>query len=187
MSPAPSTATRLDRSRWTRAALEAIADGGLANVAVERIARDLGATKGSFYWHFKDRAALVEAALDSWVGQTDTLIERFAEVADPADRLRTMLVLVLDDSPGTRVEGSLVADAEDPVVRERLTRVTATRLTYIESLFAESGHADARERALLLYASFLGIIHLRRTAPEVVPTGDAFRTYVDDVVDRISS
>jgi AcrR family transcriptional regulator len=187
VSPPPPTATRLDRSRWTRAALEAIADGGLANVAVERIARDLGATKGSFYWHFKDRAELVEAALDSWVGQTDTLIERFAEVDDPGERLRTMLVLVLDDSPGTRVEGSLVADAGDPVVGERLARVTATRVRYIETIFDEAGHPDARERALLLYASFLGIIHLRRTAPGVVPTGEAFRSYVDDVLDRISS
>ena len=45
---------------WARAALAAIARGGIAAVAVESIAADLGATKGSFYWHFKNRDALIQ-------------------------------------------------------------------------------------------------------------------------------
>jgi AcrR family transcriptional regulator len=51
---------------WTNAALEAIADGGTGKVAVEALARELGATKGSFYWHFRNRDALLEAALARW-------------------------------------------------------------------------------------------------------------------------
>jgi len=48
------------------AALAAIAEGGLAAVAVVPLAERLGATKGSFYWHFPSREALVEAALAAW-------------------------------------------------------------------------------------------------------------------------
>src|SRR4051794_41398282 len=47
----------LDRERWEAAALDAFEAGGLRAVAVEPLARALGVTKGSFYWHFKDRRA----------------------------------------------------------------------------------------------------------------------------------
>src|SRR5260370_1248821 len=54
---------RLTRDDWITAALRAIADGGLAAVGVEPLAARLGATKGSFYWHFENRDALLEAAI----------------------------------------------------------------------------------------------------------------------------
>ena len=57
---------RLGPEDWTKVALAAIAEQGAANVSIERLARELGATKGSFYWHFKDRPALIAAALDRW-------------------------------------------------------------------------------------------------------------------------
>jgi AcrR family transcriptional regulator len=55
-----SVGLSVDRSRedWIRAAGRRLAQGGAAAVAVEALARDLGVTKGSFYWHFRDRAAL---------------------------------------------------------------------------------------------------------------------------------
>src|SRR4051794_41764716 len=57
---------QLTAEDWTQAALDALARGGVAAVAVEPIAKSLGATKGSFYWHFADRNALLESALDLW-------------------------------------------------------------------------------------------------------------------------
>ena len=57
---------RLGRDDWIRAALDAIAAGGLAAVAVEPLARSLGVTKGSFYAHFSNRDELIEAALEAW-------------------------------------------------------------------------------------------------------------------------
>ena len=48
--------------------MPAIASGGVGSVSIERLAVELGATKGSFYWHFKDRKALIEAALKAWDG-----------------------------------------------------------------------------------------------------------------------
>ncbi|MBR9990945.1 MAG: helix-turn-helix transcriptional regulator, partial [Gemmatimonadetes bacterium] len=43
------------REEWLSAAAQAMSDGGVEAVRVEAIARDLSITKGSFYWHFKDR------------------------------------------------------------------------------------------------------------------------------------
>ena len=66
--------TRLKRQDWVDAALEAIADGGLAAVAVVPLAERLGATKGSFYWHFPSREALIEAALAAWEQTTTSAV-----------------------------------------------------------------------------------------------------------------
>src|SRR5215469_649514 len=63
---------RLTREDWVSAALGAIATGGLAAVGVEPLATSLGATKGSFYWHFKNRDALLEAAIERWERETTT-------------------------------------------------------------------------------------------------------------------
>ena len=58
--------TRLDAAAWIAAAFDALADGGIDAVRVEPLAKALGITKGSFYWHFADRRALLDAMLDAW-------------------------------------------------------------------------------------------------------------------------
>src|SRR5690348_18444965 len=58
--------TRLSAADWERGALEMIAQEGVGALAVEALARRLGVTKGSFYWHFKNREALLQAALNRW-------------------------------------------------------------------------------------------------------------------------
>src|SRR5437660_5551983 len=74
---------------WAEAALAAIARGGVDAVAVETVAAELGATKGSFYWHFKNRDALIQAALDLWEQRgTEAVIEEFEREPDPATRLK---------------------------------------------------------------------------------------------------
>ena len=57
---------RLDAEAWIGAAFDALADGGIDAVRVEPLAKALDITKGSFYWHFADRRALLDAMLGSW-------------------------------------------------------------------------------------------------------------------------
>ena len=96
----------LTRSDWARAALAAIARGGIAAVAVESIAADLGATKGSFYWHFKNRDALIQAALDMWEqSRTESVIEALEREPDPAERLSKLL------GPNSNLDGMSNAKA----------------------------------------------------------------------------
>ena len=52
------------KPQWLRAGLEALRKGGVGAVRVERLAEDVGVTKGSFYWHFRDRRDLLDAMLD---------------------------------------------------------------------------------------------------------------------------
>src|SRR5688500_18331891 len=90
------TASRLTVDDWTAAALEAMAGGGLAAVAVEPLATRLGATKGSFYWHFANRDALIEAAVLRWEREhTEAVIGLINAQPDPLARLRLLVGLVL--------------------------------------------------------------------------------------------
>jgi AcrR family transcriptional regulator len=56
----------LSREDWVGAALKVLAKGGVAGVKVDRLAKTLKVTRGSFYFHFKDRKDLLAALLDEW-------------------------------------------------------------------------------------------------------------------------
>lgn len=155
---------RLTREDWLRAALLAIADGGTAAVAVEPLAARLGATKGSFYWHFRDREELIETALAAWESEaTDAIIAELETVTDPIDRLRRVLVLAMaleeDEYPDVR----LLPSAGDPLVGPVAARVQAKRLQFLERCFRDMGFAPAasRRRAQLAYSVYVGWFHQR--------------------------
>ncbi len=179
---------------WTRAALDALARGGLAAVAVEPLAKELGTTKGSFYWHFADRDALIAAALERWEKRdTDLVIATVEQDEDAPARLRHLLELVFravgpGAGPGAgSVELALQANASHPLVSASLGRVTQRRLAYLTTLFTQLGMspARARDRGLLAYAAFLGHAQLAHATPALVPKGRAFTTHVGRVVEAL--
>src|SRR5512145_1401917 len=75
---------RLSADDWAAAALDLIAEQGVAAVAVEPLARRLGVTKGSFYWHFPSREALLSAALERWeLVEQETVWGQLESFSDP--------------------------------------------------------------------------------------------------------
>ena len=159
---------RLTPRDWAKAALSAIARGGIAAVAVESIAADLGATKGSFYWHFKNRDALVRAALDLWEErETESVIEDLESEPDPAERLMKLVKASFKRSTSDpdRVEIALLANPEHPAATAAVRRVADRRITYIAEQLEKMGwdQGQARDRAVVLYyihAGHLQMAHL---------------------------
>jgi len=93
--PAPTRNARLSADDWAQAALDLIAEQGVSAVAVEPLARRLGVTKGSFYWHFPSRDALLQAALERWEAvEQESIFGSLEQVADPRERLRALFQLV---------------------------------------------------------------------------------------------
>src|SRR6476660_1936607 len=87
--------TRTPPSAWIEEGLRALGKGGPDAVRIEALARSLGVTKGSFYWNFDDRPALLEAVLDRWERATvDEVIERVeARGGKPVVKLRYLFAL----------------------------------------------------------------------------------------------
>ena len=163
-------------------------------MAVEPLAKQLRTTKGSFYWHFADRNALLEATLGLWeVRDTDRVIAAIDDSQDVATRLRNLLGLAFfsvpdgsTETPGT-VELALQASAAHPLVAATLDRVTKRRLALLTQLFTELGlsRTRARDRGLLAYTAFLGHAQLAHATPELLPKGKAFVAHVDQVVEAL--
>ncbi len=165
MAQGPSSRHRLDRRAWALAALEALSDGGLSAVAVEPLARKLGATKGSFYWHFPDRRALLVAALDLYEQEgTEAVITTLRRQRQPRDQLDALFELVFRDEGGDPVYHALLANASEQSVAPVLARITTRRLEYLAQAMTEVGYrpADAHQRAVLAYTTWLGLIQTER-------------------------
>jgi AcrR family transcriptional regulator len=160
---------------WARAGFEAFNDGGLDAVAVERVAKRLGATKGSFYWHFKDRESLVRAVLDLWRADTEEIIDQVGVIDDPRERLRRLFELVTSQLPTDRSEIDLLARGDQPVVAEALQHVSQRRITFMATALREAGHSPsaAGDAAVQAYALWIGLLQLQSTLPVTIPTGRA--------------
>jgi AcrR family transcriptional regulator len=183
---------RLSQDAWIRSALEAIAEGGLAAVAVVPLAKRLGVTKGSFYWHFPSREALIEAALADWEESHTAAVIAEIEAAstDPLEQLRLLIKRVSELAERDRVEFALLATADHPAVRPVLARVTRRRLEFTAGLFERLGlsRADARRRALLAYSTYLGHAQLAHATPQVLPrTQGARRAHLNDTLAALTS
>ncbi len=147
MAMAQGAKRRLTADVWAAAALDALGEGGLAAVAVEPIAARLGATKGSFYWHFANRDALISAALALWeTAHTDGVIATIEALPDPVTQLRTLLSTVITAAERSRIDSSLLAVADHPLVAPVLRRVTERRIAYVAGLFERLGFPPAAAR-----------------------------------------
>jgi AcrR family transcriptional regulator len=181
---------RLGRADWTEAALAAIGEGGVAAVVVETLAERLGATKGSFYWHFRDRGALVEAALERWEQQQTTrVIEHLRTIDDPRARLRRLFELAFQEHADGDTNTALLADAANPLVGPVLGRVTQRRLAFLTQAFTDLGLAPDRasHRALVAYTAYVGYFELRRAAPAATPAGPGAAAYLDHLLRLLAS
>ena len=175
---------RLTRDDWAQAALAALADGGVSAVSVEPIARALGVTKGSFYWHFRNREDLLEATLQRWEQRgTQALFDEVGGVTDPRERLHRMMVAAFDPRNHGRLLIFLAAARDEPLVEPFLRRVTQRRLDFIAQCYIECGmnETDAERHALLSYSAYVGMSQVMASMPERVPSGEALQAYVEHV------
>ncbi len=158
------------KTQWLAAGLEALRNGGAADVRVERLAAQLGITKGSFYWHFRDRGELLDALLEHWAREmTDA---EFARVEAASASLRARLLALAQDV----LEKGM--GRYDPAIRgwaraERkvaaaVARVDRRRLSTLKKFFEQGGFRaeEAGVRARLFYAFLLGEPQMRAPARE---------------------
>ena len=181
-----SMAMGLSRDDWTTAALDALAEVGLAAVAIDPLARRLGATKGSFYWHFSSRDELIAATLELWERRdTVDLVAALENIADPQERLIELARRAYGTAArGTDPQAGVLAAASDPRVGPVLERVTVARLAALRRLFVDAGLEveDAARRARLAYALYVGVIDLRRAAPSARLSEDEIEAEIELMV-----
>lgn len=140
---------------------------GIGGVAVEPLARRVGATKGSFYWHFNDLPTFVRALLDHWRETQTTQVMARIDALPAHDRLLALLRhSVAPGSAATTL--AIMAAAGQPEVGPVVREVQHQRVSYLERLFTDRGlpRAQARARARISYSAYLGNLVMSSTGPK---------------------
>ncbi|UOV06484.1 TetR/AcrR family transcriptional regulator [Pseudoxanthomonas sp. F37] len=187
----PSTPTRnarLSADDWAQAALDLIAEQGVSAVAVEPLARRLGVTKGSFYWHFPSRDALLQAALERWEAvEQESIFGSLEQVADPRERLRALFQLVGHEVKPHIIYSELLKALDHPSVQPVIDRISQRRLEYLVAMFRQAGlqRTDATHRARLTYAAYVGFLQLSLQLQQPRMTSEEFETYLEHVISTL--
>ena len=165
---------QLSKDAWLKHTLKTIGEVGVANIQIESLAKDLNVTKGSFYWHFKGRDALLNDALSYWYETATRIIGRAANrsFSDPIDRLRYFFSLAFNqryDVPGGPVERALQEWARVSEAASKTTqRVDQERIRLIADAYIELGKSevDARRIATMALGQIIGLNVLSRSQPK---------------------
>src|SRR5258706_34187 len=115
---------------WEAAALHAIAARGLDALSIPDLARSLGVTKGSFYWHFESLQALVEAALRRWEELDGEALDEVRPIADPRARLEALFEQSMQKREAHALYVAL-ALSSDAAVAAVVRRVSERRLKFL--------------------------------------------------------
>ena len=182
------TEKTMTRENWLHAALAALVDGGVEAVRVEPLAAWLGVTKGSFYWHFKDRPALLAGLLDHWEANfTRGLIDEVSVLPDAADRMRALARIAIETDAGgldnARAEMAMLAwAARDEQAAERQRQIDRIRIGYLESELKDLAVPQPALHARTIYHALIGTYATRVYDPDAA-SDDAFLTLVDLILD----
>ena len=152
--------TRTPRTVWIDAGLAALAAGGPDAVRVDLLAKELGVTRGGFYWHFANRQVFLDALLESWEHRsTDDVLDRVeSEGGDSRAKVRKAGMLTF--SKELLPVDLAVRDwaRRDRAVARRLRRVDNRRMAYLRALigtFVEDPD-DIEARAMLAFSLAIG-------------------------------
>ena len=184
-TPKFASRSRLSAADWEQAALELLAESGVSAIAVEPLARRLGVTKGSFYWHFASRDALLQAALERWEQSDDSdVLSQMEKVGDPRERVRELIRQVSYKRPSHAVFAALIKALDEPLIGPLVERVSQRRIEFVAHAFRQAGFDDvtAANRARLAYSAYVGFIHLAQIAQPRM-THDEFEAYIRDFIE----
>ena len=184
VAKAPERGARLSAEDWAQGALDVIAEQGVAAVAVEPLARRLGVTKGSFYWHFPSRDALLQAALERWERvEQEQVFGSVEAVPDPRERLRALFQVVAHEARSHIIYCELLKALDHPTVKPVIERVSGRRLDYLTASLRQAGlgRVEAQHRARLAYAAYVGFLQLNQLHQPRMQH-DEFEDYVGHVM-----
>lgn len=180
---------RLSSVDWEREALALIAEEGVGALAIDPLARRLGVTKGSFYWHFKSRDALLEAALHRWEEHSGRqILEDVAGLSDPRQRLRQLILRVANEVQSTKVHAAMLRAMELPRVRLAIDRTARRHIEILAEAYRQTGMAEpaASRRARLAYAAYVGFLQLASSPGSQRLDHEEFDAYVEHVIETLA-
>jgi AcrR family transcriptional regulator len=160
------TKEKLSKETWLAAGFRSLAESGPSAIRINALAKILGATKGSFYWHFKDISVFKADMLALWVIKVASdVIEDITTQQTPEDQLDTLFANATRAAPdefgGRKIETAMRAWAlADGDVAEALAELDRQRLSFLKSLLDDLG-LDGSVLSVLIYGAYIGLDDLQ--------------------------
>ena len=132
---------RTNRAQWLENALELLEESGVEALTVHRLAKAVGSSRTSFYWHFKDRNDLIQQLLHYWSNEFTGIVTDNSALQDldGVSRLNETVSMIREHGL-TRYDLSIHTLARtDPHARELLIEVIDKRRTYVRGIFKDLG------------------------------------------------
>ena len=149
---------QLSAQDWLDQGLKTLATQGFGALKAEPLAKAMGVSRGSFYWHFADIGAFHAAVLKAWREVAAEAIIAHVEAASAdADPLLVLLQRVYSEK--LALERAVRSWATfDAAAKSAVQAIDRRRLDYVEGLIRARGIAAdvAQARAQILYWAFLG-------------------------------
>ncbi|MCR9137823.1 MAG: TetR/AcrR family transcriptional regulator [Alphaproteobacteria bacterium] len=188
---ADSTRSVLGRKDWINAALEILAPEGIDAVQITRLGRELDATRGSFYWHFKDRDDLLECIIDHWqAANSGVIAEVLKEAASLTEGVLSLFYLWVNDEQFSSQIDQAIRDwaRHNDAIRAVVQHEENSRVEAIAAFFRKHGFTsdDAFVRARVIYFTQVGYyaLHIEESMTKRLDlTESYFRTFTGRDID----
>lgn len=176
---------KLNRENWVRAGGIFLSNKDISSLKVEVLAKELNVSKGSFYWHFKNRADLLAAILKYWQEVTDWLIIEASK--EPNAKKRFVKLFILIDEAGAKnspEQAIFLWTKQDKEVAKIVKEVEQKRINFLTKIFMDYGFKTdiAKARAETSYLAFLG--YLSRAHRDVNYKQD-FSSFSQELIDLL--
>jgi AcrR family transcriptional regulator len=156
--------SRLSREDWINAARTMLVESGIDGVKVDLLAKRINVTRGSFYWHFEDRDALLDALLHLWeASNTEPMLAAIKAAGAKGDRNdfdQTVGRLWIDETDFDPAFDSAIRDwaRTDPIVAQAVHRIDDIRVAAFAEMFKSYGfdEDEAEVRGRITYYHQVG-------------------------------
>ena len=148
------------REDWILATLNVLRERGIEGVKVVAIARELGLTSGSFYWHFKNIQELLDDVLEYWEHfQTEHIIDDVMKFqGPPGERIKKLMHQVIAENASMPDSSVAVWAKSDAQAALCFKRAMKKRFDFSTWLFEEAGfdHKEAEIRGRMMVITLMG-------------------------------
>lgn len=147
------------REQWLKKALDVISGQDFGSIVIDNILASMRVTKGSFYWHFKDRNDFLEKLVTYWDESfTKNVMRHIGEMKGDADERLLELMMYVTRKRLARYDAAILSLAHnEPHISSQITDVFESRIDFVASLFAEMGYKgldlELRSRMVVTFMS----------------------------------
>jgi AcrR family transcriptional regulator len=159
---------QLSREDWVRAAQKQLIAAGIDEVKVDRLARKLKVTRGSFYWHFKNRKDLLDSVLHVWEAHKEQELAQARARWDALGPVELARIWLSEDASYPAFDMAIRFWAwKTPAVAKVVSAIDDRWLAFLAERFAHEGQSErlSNARARLIYFQQIGYYAMKFEEP----------------------